>query len=652
MINSLRQLSLRNKIFLTTLAVVLLISGAIALVARGILVGTLSRELELRGTAIAQSIAERGGSYILDKDNSSLVALLFDVSQLGERRALVAYVFVVDIEGNLLANTFVRPFPADLRAIILRGDSQETLVRHVSFEGSDAVDISVPIQEGIYTLGRAHVGLRQSHIDSLVSKLRLTFLGFISLVVVIIFLIALGLAGYIVKPLARLTKAAEVISQGKLDQPLDLGGPPWNPGECPAYTNTDLPCWHLDELSPDKPEPPRTCDPCKFYRKRPGDEMVQLADAFANMVWSIRLYRNRLRESEEHYRPLFDANPDPFLVLDTASLRFLDANPRAEELYGYTKRELTRMTISQIEPMGSPSGVQRFIHDCGPGEHVLYTKVGHLKRGGGTVYVNIHATMTAYRGREVVIFSATDVTDLVEKDAQLIQASKMKTLGEMSAGMAHELNQPLNAIKLGSDFLRLAASMDMDLPRDRFRLVSEEISAQVDRAAGIIAHLREFGRKSEMIPDAVDLNVPIRGVFAIIGQQMALQNVNVELDLAPDLPRVLAHANRLEQVFFNLVANARDAILSNAAGGEITIRTWQEDGRVCATVSDTGCGIPPTDLHNIFEPFFTSKRAGEGMGLGLAISYGIVKDYGGEINVGSEIGEGTTFKLSFPPSTA
>ena len=655
MLTRVRRLSLRNKIFLATAGVVLLISGAIALLARGILVGSLSRELDIRGVAIAQSIAERGGGFILDKDRPGLVTLIFDAAQLGERKTLVSYIFITDSDGRLIAHTFTRPFPQELLNPLPPGieDDQKTQVRNVSFDAGEAVDISVPIQEGIYTLGRVHVGLKQSHIDSLVEKLRWTFLGFISLVVVIIFLIALGLSGYVVNPLSKLTKAAESISRGKLDVPLELGGPPWNPGDCPAFGDTDLPCWNLDELGPGRQPPPRTCNPCKFYRKREGDEVVQLADAFANMVWSIKLYRHRLRESEERYRPLFDANPDPFLVLDVASNRFLDANPRAQELYGYTKRQFASMTIADIEPPGSPLGVQRFLAEGGPGDHVLYAKVGHVTKGGKPIFVNIHATMAHYREKEVVIFSATDVTDLVEKDAQLIQASKMKTLGEMSAGMAHELNQPLNAIKLGSDFLKLSASNGLELPKERFKQVADEISAQVDRAAGIIQHLREFGRKSELTPDAIDINEPIRGVFTIIGKQLSLQNIKVELDLGQGLPRVLAHVNRLEQVFFNLVANARDAILSGGKpGGEIAIRSWMEGGTVAVSVSDTGCGISPGDLRKIFEPFFTTKRAGEGMGLGLAISYGIIKDYGGDIHVGSEVGEGTTFKLVFPPAGA
>jgi len=149
----------------------------------------------------------------------------------------------------------------------------------------------------------------------------------------------------------------------------------------------------------------------------------------------------------------------------------------------------------------------------------------------------------------------------------------------------------------------------------------------------------------------VDINAPIRGVFAIIGKQLALQNIEVVLDLAEGLSPVLAHANRLEQVFFNLVVNARDAILSGPDGsGEIAIRSWSENGSVAVSVSDTGGGISPDDLRKIFEPFFTTKRAGEGMGLGLAISYGIIKDYGGDIRVDSQPGGGTTFTLLFAPA--
>lgn len=654
---SIRLISLKLKIFISTVGVVLFISAAIAMLARWILVTSLTRELELRGIAIGQSIAERAGGFILDNDEANLVSLVFDAAQLGERKVLISYIFVVNNDGQVLANTFIRPFPESLRTANPLPLGQEHGIKLIDLKDEQAYDIAVPIKEGIYTLGSVHVGLNKGHIDNLVGKLRVTFLGFISAIVVIIFLIALRLSNYITQPITRLTRISDEVSRGNIDFPMALLGDEREPKNCPAYSNTDLPCWHFDQnlLEAERsPESIRTCKECVFYKKREGDEVDQLAASFNNMIWSIKLYRRRLRESEEKYRSLFDSNPDPVFVLDGEQNRILDANPRAEVVYGYAKPELIGRDISDLEPEDSVGGISRYlktnhIRDC-----VLFTKVRHVKRGGAPFYVNLHACRTHYRGKDAVIFSTTDITDMVEKDAQLIQASKMKTLGEMSAGIAHELNQPLNAIKMGSDFLNLMVSRDQDLPKDRLTRVVAEISVQVDRAAAIITHLREFGRKSELKKEKVDINVPIRGVFTILGQQLALQNIDVVLDLSDNLPEVHAHANRLEQVFFNLVTNARDAINTHwegkpeSAPREIYIRSFQENDRVGALFMDTGCGIPPRDLQKVFEPFYTTKKTGQGMGLGLSISYGIVKDYGGDIEVGSEPGEGTTFKLTFP----
>jgi len=656
MMLDLRRLSLKNKIFFTTLSVVLCVSAAIALLAREILVSSLTRELTLRGEAIGQSIADRAGSYILDNDKANLVSLVFDSAQLGERRELIAYVFISGSEGEILAHTFVRPFPNELAlANPLGGDGRQS-ARLIPFGDGQAYDIAVPVLEGASILGAVHVGIRKSHIDHLVDALRNTFIGFISALVLIIFLIALRLSNYVTRPLLRLTKIADEISRGNLDCDIGDGDAriPPEGGSCPAYCNTDLPCWHFDQKPAEgksRQDNARTCAECVFYRKREGDEVVQVADSFNNMVWSIKLYRRRLRESEEKYRSLFDSNPDPVFVLDAATGLILDANPRASEVYGYSKDELAGLGIAAIETPGSPGVLNAFPTDAAPGRCALFTKIRHRGKSGAPLYVNLHACRIRYREKEAIIFSAADITGMVEKDAQLIQASKMKTLGEMSAGIAHELNQPLNAIKLGSDFLRLTAQRGQAVAPERFQEVTDQIGGQVERAAAIIGHLREFGRKSELVSEAVDINEPIRGVFTIIGQQLALQDIRVTLDLGENLPRVLAHANRLEQVFFNLVTNARDAILGLGAGGEareISIRSFRENSRVAATFSDTGIGVAPAELHKIFEPFFTTKHTGQGMGLGLSISYGIVKDYGGDIEVDSKPGSGTTFKLSFP----
>jgi len=647
-------LGLKSKIFFSTLAVILFISVTIAFLARWILVSSLTSELHHRGLAIAQSIADRASGHILDNNTPQMVSLAFDTVHLGERRQLITYIFITDQDYTVLAHTFTRPFPDELRKANMLPPDASNSFKLVEVFGQSAYDIAVPVKEGIYQIGTVHAGLNKEHIDNLVGKLRITFLGFILLVIFIVFLVSLRLTSSITRPIQKLISIADELSRGNFNIKFDSADAGWNAHECPAYRNTDLPCWHFDQtaFAPDEGERLHTCAKCKFYRKRAGDEVAQLADSFRNMVWSIKLYRRRLRESEEKYRSLFDSGPDPVFVVGHHGLEILDANPRAQELYGYAKEELLSMRLSELDPEFESQCKAEFDTLGEEKSCVHLTKLMHFKKGKVPFYVNLHACPISYKGRQAVIIAVTDITEMIEKDAQLIQASKMKTLGEMSAGIAHELNQPLNAIKLGSDFLSMMSEEGREISSENLLQVTSEISLQVDRATEIINTLRAFGRKAHFVKEHLDVNRSIRGVLTIMGQQLKLSSVDVELQLAQNLPPVLAHDNRLQQVLFNLVSNARDAILDHGGlkpgEGRITIRSSARNGIVGIEVTDTGMGIAKEDLDRIFEPFFTTKELGQGMGLGLSISYGIVKDYHGDIRIRSKKGEGTTFTLTFP----
>ena len=237
----------------------------------------------------------------------------------------------------------------------------------------------------------------------------------------------------------------------------------------------------------------------------------------------------------------------------------------------------------------------------------------------------------------------------LEKRTQLIQASKMSTLGEMASGVAHELNQPLNVIRMGATFLSKMINKGQKIKDEELKTVTEEIVGQVDRASAIINHMRDFSRISVKTAE-IDVNVPIRNILGILGQQFKVRNIEIELDLEDNLPHIMADSNKLEQVLLNLIVNARQAIEEKGEpGGKVTIKSFSDRGRVAISVSDTGTGIPEDILDKIFEPFFTTKKVGVGTGLGLSISYGIIKDYGGTVDVKSELGVGTTFLLRFPP---
>ena len=367
---------------------------------------------------------------------------------------------------------------------------------------------------------------------------------------------------------------------------------------------------------------------------------------------------NALHESEQKYRSLFISGPNPIFVLDRETLTILDASPSAEETYGYYKDELVGRNFRELGTFEYEDESLSLMESKSWSESCVFSqRIKHFRQGGKPFYVEVKACPTTYLGRPAIILAASDITEIIEKDAQLFQASKMTTLGEMSAGIAHELNQPLNAIKIGSDFLKKQIEKNRPIKDNELHQVVAAVSAQVNRASEIIQSLREFGRKPDFRKEKINLNQTIKDVMKIIGQQLSLQNINVVYDLDESAPTILANKNRMEQVIFNLVTNARDAVENREAlPGDtqeniIVISTWSEQRtHLNLTISDTGTGIPEENIQKIFEPFYTTKEVGKGMGLGLSITYGIIRDFGGTINVESRPEGGSSFHLRFPLS--
>jgi PAS domain S-box-containing protein len=381
-----------------------------------------------------------------------------------------------------------------------------------------------------------------------------------------------------------------------------------------------------------------------------------VSGAFLNITERKRA-EAALHESEEKYRSLFDSGPNPIFVIDPHTLVILDVNPAAMDLYGYSKEDLLGRYLTDLGEFEiSPLDIVQDVDENWADSCFINQRARHLKKDGTPFYIRVKACPIKYQARMALIVAATDITEAIEKDAQLFQSSKMQTLGEMSAGIAHELTQPLNAIKIGNDYLRRKMQHGTMVSDEDLERVTMAVTGQVQRASDIINRLREFGRKPDFKKEPVDLNVVLTNVMQIIGQQLVLNNIEVVYDLAAQLPPILANQNRLEQVVFNLISNARDAIeqlpgdSTDTAHRKIALRTETTPTQVICAVEDTGIGIPEDATDKIFEPFFTTKEVGKGMGLGLAISYGIVRDYNGVITVASQQGKGTRFELRFARS--
>lgn len=233
------------------------------------------------------------------------------------------------------------------------------------------------------------------------------------------------------------------------------------------------------------------------------------------------------------------------------------------------------------------------------------------------------------------------VRRLKETREQLVHAEKLASLGQLSASIAHEINNPLAGVltytkllakKISGDTLEKGAALDC----------LAKMESEVGRCSRIIRNLLDFSRQSQPTLRLVDVNQVIEQVLAIVGHQAQLQNVEVTKELSPSLPKVMADSDKLQQVFTNLTLNAIQAM---SGGGKLTLRTSAANNQVRIDVQDTGCGISKENLSKLFTPFFTTKEKGSGVGLGLAVVRGIVERHKGEMKVQSEVGKGTTFSV-------
>jgi len=371
-------------------------------------------------------------------------------------------------------------------------------------------------------------------------------------------------------------------------------------------------------------------------------------------ITHLKQLEKLLERSEKKYHEIFNNIPNPVFVLDAESLEIRDCNDAVQTVYGYDKNEILHRCFVELFPKEEqPSYVAK----------LMRTSVVHQARqthkDGRTIFVDMWISPAEYPGRKALLVTTSDITKRLEAEQQLIQASKMATLGEMATGVAHELNQPLAVIKTASRFFIKKVKNSEPIQPSVLSTMAEEIDSHVDRATRIINHMREFGRKVDRRLDTVSINDVLRKSFEIFSQQLKARGIDVVWDLDESLPPVYADSNRLEQVLINLLINARDAIEEKVqeqshvkTDKKILLASRRRDGTVQIEVRDSGKGIPEAVLGKIFEPFFTTKEVGKGTGLGLSISYQIVQDFGGTIRAVSKEGEGAAFIITLPAVAA
>jgi PAS domain S-box-containing protein len=410
----------------------------------------------------------------------------------------------------------------------------------------------------------------------------------------------------------------------------------------------------------------------RSFQQEEIESLVAIGSQIGVAVENVRLYQRQqeiteeLRISEQRYRELFESAHDAIWVHDLDG-NIIATNRASEELTGYSSEELLRMNVRSFLAEESLSLAREIRHKLFLEEAVEQPYEQRLLRRDGTEAILKLTTNLIREGGEPTAFLhiARDVTKeketqdklssayqelseshqrLKESQEQLIQAEKLTSLGQLAASVAHEVNNPLSGVLVYTQLLAKKIRGG-DIPKEAALEYLSKMEFELTRSTKLIRNLLDFARQSPPAFRQVNLNDVVNRAFDLAAHSAELQHVQVIKELDPSLPNLMADFDQLQQVCTNLILNAIQAM---PGGGRLNLRTSTNSAQLVIEVQDTGCGISPENMHKLFTPFFTTKREVKGVGLGLAVAYGIVQRHKGKIEVQSKEGEGTTFTICLP----
>lgn len=386
-----------------------------------------------------------------------------------------------------------------------------------------------------------------------------------------------------------------------------------------------------------------------------------------------------LLEGGKRYNALFSGITDAVLVHFTTENalgeKFVEANGVAGQILGYAQADLLDLSMADILMPESRNEFPGILDTLATRQAILFEQQ-FIRRDGQALFAEIHARRFEFKGREAVLYLIRDIGERKKIEKMMIQTEKIMSVGGLAAGMAHEINNPLAGIIQNSQVLRnrlttplpanLRMAEDLGLKFDDIRTFTEKrgvtdlLASILDagrRAAEIVNNMLAFARKSssqfspEDIPSLMDKTLEIARSDYNLKKKFDFKNIAIHRDYAPDLPAVFCKPGEIQQVFFNILSNGAQAMMSMPEPREpaftITISAVTDGIRI--TIQDTGPGVDPAIRERIFEPFFTTKSPGKGTGLGLYVSHMIIKNnHNGCLNLDSEPGKGTCFTIRLP----
>lgn len=353
-----------------------------------------------------------------------------------------------------------------------------------------------------------------------------------------------------------------------------------------------------------------------------------------------------LRESEEKLRLIFESVPEGIIVSDLDG-KILDVNESVVHMHGYnSKEEIIGQSCFEFIPernhAETKKDIKRFFKSGDTGV-IQHTRTLVKKDGSEFPAAASVAILRDVDGQtKGFVAVTTDITEQQKMQEQLILTDKLASIGQLAAGIAHEINNPLTSVVGFSDLL-----LERDFPDD-IRENLEIINTDAKRIANVVKGLLISVRKQGTEKASEDINDIIQEVLQLRSYEQKVTNIKVETELAPDLPLAFVNGAQMGQVFMNLLVNAEQAMLEANERGNLKIKTEKVGDIIRITITDDGPGISPDDMKNLFSPFFTTKEVGKGTGLGLSICRGIITDHDGKIYAESELGKGASFIIELP----
>ena len=381
-----------------------------------------------------------------------------------------------------------------------------------------------------------------------------------------------------------------------------------------------------------------------------------------------------LRNSEEKYRTILESMEEGYYEFDVSgNLKFF--NDAFYKIIGYSREKLIGTNYRKFTDARDAGKVFRAFNNVYVSHKPSKEFEWQIIREDGAKR-HLEASVSLVKsaeglpgGFQGVIRDVTDrilaeeslkkaYQDLKQAQSQLVQSGKLASIGELAAGVAHELNQPLMVIRGNAQLVKRYISKGNFKIDDMLKQM-EPIERNTKRMMNIINHLRTFSRQSQAEHYTIDVNQVIEESFLMVGEQLRLRNIEIKKTLDPQLPKIKGDTNQLEQVFLNLITNARDAITEKYDNGKpengnansieiITRLSGTDDNHIEILFKDSGNGIKKANLGSIFDPFYTTKEVGKGTGLGLSISYGIISEHNGQIEIAETGPQGTTFNVKLP----